>query len=70
MQSGGSDGANVFEELMVKLDGADPETVNRIAWERSSLPVRLAMLGLAAAKPPTSTTSASSKTCSLPAPPP
>jgi hypothetical protein len=32
---------------MIELDGADVETVNRIAWERGSLPVRLAMLGLA-----------------------
>jgi len=37
-----------IEELMAQLDGADPETVNRIAWEKGSLPVRLAMLGLAA----------------------
>jgi hypothetical protein len=36
-----------IEELMAQLDGADPETVNRIAWEKGSLPVRLAMLGLA-----------------------
>lgn len=35
------------EDLMTELDGADPETVNRIAWEKGSLPVRLAMLGLA-----------------------
>ena len=54
MQSGGSDGGHVFAELMVELDGADPETVNRIAWERGSLPVRLAMLGLAAARKGTS----------------
>lgn len=39
-----------IEELMVELAGADPETVNRIAWEKGSLPVRLAMLGLAAVK--------------------
>jgi TIR domain len=37
-----------IEELMVQLDGADEETVKRVAWERGSLPVRLAMLGLAA----------------------
>ena len=38
---------NRIEELMIELDGADPETVNRIAWKEGSLPVRLAMLGLA-----------------------
>jgi len=37
-------------DLMVELDGADPETVNRIAWEKGSLPVRLAMLGLASVR--------------------
>ncbi len=36
-----------IEDLMIQLDGADPETANRIAWEKGSLPVRLAMLGLA-----------------------
>ena len=36
-----------IEDLMIQLDGAEPETVNRIAWEKGSLPVRLAMLGLA-----------------------
>jgi hypothetical protein len=36
-----------IEDLMIELDGADPETVNRIAWKEGSLPVRLAMLGLA-----------------------
>jgi hypothetical protein len=36
-----------IEDLMILLDGADPDTVNRIAWEKGSLPVRLAMLGLA-----------------------
>jgi len=36
-----------IEDLMIELDGADPETVNRIAWREGSLPVRLAMLGLA-----------------------
>ena len=36
-----------IKDLMIELDGADPETVNRIAWEKGSLPVRLAMLGLA-----------------------
>jgi hypothetical protein len=35
---------------MAQLDGADRETVNRIAWEKGSLPVRLAMLGLASAR--------------------
>lgn len=35
------------EDLMKQLDGADAETVNRIALEIGSLPVRLAMLGLA-----------------------
>lgn len=34
-------------DLMIELDGADPDTVNRIAWREGSLPVRLAMLGLA-----------------------
>jgi hypothetical protein len=38
---------DTIKELMIQLDGADPETVNRIAWEKGSLPVRLAMLGLA-----------------------
>lgn len=37
-----------IQRLMVELDGADAETVHRLAWERGSLPVRLAMLGLAA----------------------
>jgi hypothetical protein len=37
-----------IQDLMVELDGADLETVNRIAWKEGSLPVRLAMLGLAA----------------------
>jgi hypothetical protein len=36
-----------MRDLMIELDGADRETVNRIAWEKGSLPVRLAMLGLA-----------------------
>jgi hypothetical protein len=36
-----------IQDLMIELDGADPETVNRIAWKEGSLPVRLAMLGLA-----------------------
>jgi hypothetical protein len=39
-----------IEDLMIELDGADPETVNRIAWEKGSLPVRLAMLGLASVR--------------------
>ena len=33
---------------MSELEGADPETVKRIAWKEGSLPVRLAMLGRAA----------------------
>lgn len=37
-------------ELMIELDGADPETVRRIAWKEGSLPVRLAMLGLASSR--------------------
>jgi hypothetical protein len=37
-----------IEELMVELDGADPDTVKRLAREKGSLAVRLAMLGLAA----------------------
>jgi hypothetical protein len=37
-------------DLMKQLDGADRETVNRIAWEQGSLPVRLAMLGLASVR--------------------
>lgn len=36
-----------IQDLMIELDGADPETVKRIAWKEGSLPVRLAMLGLA-----------------------
>jgi hypothetical protein len=39
-----------IEDLMRQLDGADPETVKRIAWEKGSLPVRLAMLGLASVR--------------------
>jgi TIR domain len=39
-----------IEQLMLELDGADADTVNRIAWEKGSLPVRLAMLGLAATR--------------------
>ena len=35
---------------MIQLDGAEPETVRRLAWEKGSLPVRLAMLGLASAR--------------------
>ncbi len=38
---------DLIEDLMIQLAGADAETVNRIAWEKGSLPVRLAMLGLA-----------------------
>src|SRR5919106_805497 len=37
-----------IQDLMAELDGADEETVKRIAWQKGSLPVRLAMLGLAA----------------------
>lgn len=37
-----------IQRLMVELDGADAQTVERIAMQRRSLPVRLAMLGLAA----------------------
>jgi TIR domain len=37
-----------IQDLMAELDGADEEKVRRIAWEKGSLPVRLAMLGLAA----------------------
>ena len=37
-----------IQDLMLELDGADEATVRRIASERGSLPVRLAMLGLAA----------------------
>jgi hypothetical protein len=54
---GGWFGANDMEtihDLMVQLDGADAETVNRLAWEKGSLPVRLAMLGLASARKTTS----------------
>src|SRR5574337_236325 len=36
-----------IQRLMIELDGADAQTVNRIAMQRGSLPVRLAMLGLA-----------------------
>ena len=39
-----------IEDLMIELDGADEATVKRIAWARGSLPVRLAMLGLAAVR--------------------
>jgi hypothetical protein len=39
-----------IEDLMIQLDGADSETVNRIAWEKGSLPVRLAMLGIASVR--------------------
>jgi hypothetical protein len=37
-----------IQDLMAELYGADEETVQRIAWQKGSLPVRLAMLGLAA----------------------
>lgn len=43
-------GIKTIEELMIELDGADPGTVNRIAWKEGSLPVRLAMLGLASSR--------------------
>lgn len=39
-----------IKDLMIELDGADPATVNRIAWTEGSLPVRLAMLGLASSR--------------------
>jgi len=39
---------DMIQELMAELDGADEATVKRIAWKKGSLPVRLAMLGLAA----------------------
>ena len=39
-----------ISDLMKELDGADAETVNRIAWKNGSLPVRLAMLGLASVR--------------------
>src|ERR1035438_4970536 len=39
-----------IEDLMTELDGAAPETANRIAWKKGSLPVRLAMLGLASVR--------------------
>ena len=39
-----------IRELMIELEGADPETVKRIAWKEGSLPVRLAMLGLASSR--------------------
>lgn len=39
-----------IRSLMLELDGADAETVERIAMERGSLPVRLAMLGLASVR--------------------
>jgi len=39
-----------IQDLMVELDGADPETVQRTAWQEGSLPVRLAMLGLASVR--------------------
>jgi hypothetical protein len=37
-----------IQDLMAELDGADEEKVRRIAREEGSLPVQLAMLGLAA----------------------
>ena len=39
-----------INDLMIELDGADPATVNRIAWKEGSLPVRLAMLELASSR--------------------
>jgi hypothetical protein len=39
---------DTIQDLMAELDGADEATVKRIAWEKGSLPARLAMLGLAA----------------------
>ena len=41
---------DTISDLMRQLDGADAATVNRIAWDQGSLPVRLAMLGLAAVR--------------------
>lgn len=42
--------SDIIKELMIKLENADKETVNKIAWEYGSLPVRLAMLGLASVR--------------------
>lgn len=39
-----------LKDLMIELDGADVEKVNQIAWEKGSLPVRLAMLGLSSVR--------------------
>jgi len=39
-----------LQALMAELDGADAATVHRLAWAHGSLPVRLAMLGLAAVR--------------------
>lgn len=39
-----------IQDLMVEIDGADPEAVQRTAWQEGSLPVRLAMLGLASVR--------------------
>jgi hypothetical protein len=39
-----------IKDLMIELDGANPETVKRIAWKEGSLPVRLAMMGLASVR--------------------
>lgn len=39
-----------FRDLMIELEGADPDEVNRIASKEGSLPVRLAMLGLASSR--------------------
>lgn len=36
-----------IKNLMTQLKGANQDKVNQIAWEKGSLPVRLAMLGLA-----------------------
>jgi TIR domain len=41
---------DLIPDLMAQLDGADEATVKRIAAEKGSLPVRLAMLGLAAVR--------------------
>jgi hypothetical protein len=41
------EGFETIQDLMVQLDGAGPETIEAIAAEKGSLPVRLAMLGLA-----------------------
>lgn len=44
------DELKTIEQIMIELDGADSETIKRIASKHGSLPVRLAMLGIAAIK--------------------